>query len=372
LEIPPDRWHTITMDWMTEMPVTEEGFDALLVVVDKLTKYVVLIPCRMTDGSTQVAHLLMERVFTIHGFPRKIVCDRDRRLDCNFFRKWTESLGIHLAMSSAYHPQTDGQTERMNRLVAEVLRHYVMPDLHTWNQHLPAVAWAINNSYHTATRNTPFFLNRGAHPALPGKLQLDTNAPAAAAMVQVLADGVRRTRQLLADAASRMKCAADAKRRPLVFKVGEKVLLRSTNFKFKGEHTRKLMPRFLGPFEVVKVVGNVAYKLALPPHLKVHPVFHVSQLEAYRTDGRYQPPPPEVVIDGIPEYEVAAIKSKRIGRGGKISYLVSWKGYGPEHDTWEPLPNLRNAQDVVAEFEATTRRRSVREGRSVRTSGRRV
>jgi hypothetical protein len=358
------------MDWMTDMPLTDEGHDALMVVVDKLTKYVVLVPCKMTDGSRRVAHLLLERVFTVHGFPRKIVCDRDRRLDCQFFRTWADSLGIQLAMSTAYHPQTDGQTERMNRLVAEVLRHYVLPDLRTWDQHLPAVAWAINNSYHTATRNTPFFLNRAAHPALPGRLHVPRNTPAVEAMVQVLADGVRRTRKLLADVATRMKCASDAKRRPLVFAVGEKVLLRSTNFRFKGDHTRKLMPRFLGPFKVIKAVGNVAYKLELPPHLKVHPVFHVSQLEAYRADGRYQPPPPEVMVDGIPEYEVTAIKDKRVGRGGKVSYLVAWKGYGPEHDTWEPLGHLRNARDAVAKFEATTGRRPSRVGGSVRTQKR--
>jgi hypothetical protein len=343
------------MDWMTDMPLTPDGYDSIMVVVDKLTKYVVLIACRSTDGARDVIHHLMTRVFTVHGFPKKLVCDRDRRLDNKLFRGWASSLGIQVAMSSAYHPQTDGQTERVNRVVGEVLRHYVAPDLTTWHEHLPAVTWAMNNSYHTATRNTPFFLNRGSHPRRPGQLVVDSVVPASNAMVEGLADGVLRTRQLLAAAADRMKAYADGKRRPLVFREGESVLLKSTNFRFKGATTKKLMPRYLGPFKVVKKVGEVAYKLDLPGHMRVHPVFHVSLLEKYRSDGRYQPPPPVMEVDGVPEYEVAAIRDKRTGRGGSCSYLVSWVGYGPEHDTWEPLSHLGNAKEAIAEYEAKVR-----------------
>jgi hypothetical protein len=112
------------------------------------------------------------------------------------------------------------------------------------------------------------------------------------------------------------------------------------------------LPRYLGPFKVVKCVGNVAYKLELPAHLRVHPVFHASLLEKYHSDGRYQPPPLPVEIDGMPEYEVSAIKGKQVDAHNRVKYLVSWSGYGPEHDTWEPLANLANANEVIAEFEA--------------------
>ena len=350
LEVPVDRWHTVSMDFITDLPVVANGMDCILVVVDKLTKLVVLIPCAKSSTAEDVAHMLLERVFCVYGFPRKIVSDRDARFNSMYFKGWAAALGIHLAMSTAYHPETDGQTERFNRVVEDVLRHYVSPGQTDWARHLPCVQWAMNNSVHSATKNTPFFLNAGWHPPRPGGLRLESRVPAVAAFVKGIGDAVLRTRTLLQAARDRMKTQVDSHRRPVVFEEGESVLLSSKNFTFKSGGVRKLMPRFIGPFKIVARVGEVAYRLQLPAEMKVHDVFHVSLLQPYRSDGRYQPPPPVLYVDGEPEYEVAAILEKRIVRG-RVQYLVSWKDYGPEHDTWEPASGLTNASAVVADFE---------------------
>ena len=138
-----------------------------------------------------------------------------------------------------------------------------------------------------------------------------------------------------------------------MYSVGDKVLLNTKYLTIKHSETnRKLLPKWIGPFEVVQVVGPVAYKLKMNPGWRVHPVFHVSLLEPYRTDGRVQPPPPPIEMEGVLEYEVDTILAHRFRgrRHPRASYLIAWKGYGPEHNSWEPERNVVNAPEVVADY----------------------
>ena len=154
-------------------------------------------------------------------------------------------------------------------------------------------------------------------------------------------------------AQQRQKAYADVHRRHVSYKVGERVLLNSRNLELKMPGTTKLFPKFVGPFKIVKIVNDVAYKLELPETMQVHDVFHVSLLKPYSDDPNVAPPPAPIVVDGELEYTVERImrhRDKRYGRTTKREFLVRWLDYGPEHDTWEPESNMSNSTEAIADY----------------------
>ena len=166
-------------------------------------------------------------------------------------------------------------------------------------------------------------------------------------------DGLSRAKSILNGARQRMKSFADQRRRELELEVGDSVLLSTKHLPIKSPGTPKFWPRFIGPFFVKERVGSVAYKLDLPSSLKIHPVFHISLLHPYKSDGRVQPPPAPIEVDGGLEWEVDKVLSHRDRKQGKrvlTSYLVAWKGFGPEHNSFEPEKNLRNCRALVEEY----------------------
>lgn len=351
LEVPGRRWECVTMDWITDLPPTKTGHDSIMVVVDKLSKYVVFIPCTKEIKAKGVVDLLTERVIAYFGHPLKLVSDRDPRLMGHYFQEWCKQRGIRHAPSTAYHPQTDGQTERYNRVLEDYLRHYVDPTLDNWDSLLPAAQFAVNNAWHESVQNTPFFLNFGQHPLWKANVRTESKVPAAHAYTQGIEEAVQRAKQCLQRAQQRQKAYADTKRRDVQFEPGVRVLLNTRNLTFKGLNCKKLLPRWLGPFEVVERIGQQSYRLLLPESMgRVHPVFHVSLLSLWRAEGRAPPPPPVVLGDGEVEYDVERILDDRVSRHGRRptrQFLVRWSGYGPEHDTWEPEENLANCKDTL-------------------------
>ena len=178
-------------------------------------------------------------------------------------------------------------------------------------------------------------------------------------MMARIAHAIKHARRCMAEAQHRQKAYADLHRRDLEFEVGDQVLLATKNLRLQGAG-RALLPRFIGPHKVIKRVGKVAYELQLPASMKIHDLFHVSLLRPYKSDGRYQPPPATLMLDGSEEFYVAQILAHRArgrGKGCKASsaknYLVRWEGYGPEHDTWEPEAGLSNARAKVNEYWAS-------------------
>jgi hypothetical protein len=167
---------------------------------------------------------------------------------------------------------------------------------------------------------------------------------------------VKTAKSALAQARDRQKAYADKKRRELVFKLGDLVLLKTTHLKIKFVGTRKFLPRYIGPFPIRRVVNEVAYALTLPSNMKCHDVFHVGLLKAYNSRGTVQPPSVSFDIASEPEFEVEKIISHRdVGRkASRREYLVKWSGFGPEHNTWEPLRNMTNCDKLVEEYWTTS------------------
>jgi hypothetical protein len=217
------------------------------------------------------------------------------------------------------------------------------------------VEFAINNAYHESIRTTPFMMNYGVHPLTPTSFRMRTSSKVPAAqkftehMQQIIADAKHH----LQAAQQRQKVYADQNRTNTTFKKGDKVLLSTANIKLKAIGTHKLLPKYIGPFEILSEINPVAFKLRLPKSLKIHDIFHASLLAHYKAGGNVKPPPlPEVIEDEI-QYEVEAILDCRDRKRGKCTvreYLVKWMNYGPEHNTWEPEKHITNCDEMLAEF----------------------
>lgn len=363
LPIPGRRWETVTMDLITGLPVTEAGRDAIMVFVDKLSKMVRLVACNKNDGASEVAGYVVEHVFRSHGLPRTLVSDRDPRFTSHLFQEVCRLLHCKQAMSTAFHPETDGQTERTNRVVEEVLRHYVSPRQDDWDKWLFAVEFAINNAYNEATQTTPFFMNYGQHPLTPVDAQRKhSDVPAALQYTVGVQAVVKQAKVLLAGAQDRMRTMANEGRRELVLAPGDKVWLNPKHLALRTPGTRKLMPRFVGPYEVLERVGEAAFRLKLPAKLKIHDVFHASLLKPCKVDGRYGTQAAsgtsdviDVEVDDGYQVEKVLDHSEKPARQDPSrvirSFLVKYVGLGPENNAWVPEKGLqRDYPNVLAAY----------------------
>jgi hypothetical protein len=355
LPIPEQRWESVSMDLITALPKTRAGKDAIVVFVDRLTKMTHFSAITTDIGAQELAEVFLDTVVKHHGVPRTIVSDRDPRFTSKFWQAAMTKMGTALKMSTAFHPQTDGQTERMNRVLEDMLRNYVDPRQDDWDMHLPLAEFAVNNSVNQSTKTTPFYLNYGEHPRTPLDIALrqETN-PAAKSLCERVQENIKVARQHLQQAQQRMMDCANRKRRSVSYQAGDEVMLNTKNIRMKAVGTPKLLPRWVGPFKVSTVISPAAMRLDLPSQWKIHDAFHVSLLKPYERHDRCQPlPAPIRFEEGAPVFEVESILGMRtIKRGRKVckEYLVKWLGFTQEHNTYEPEAHLEGCKDAVADY----------------------
>jgi transposase InsO family protein len=381
IPIPKRRWQVVTMDLITGLPLTRHGHhDAIVVFVDKLSKMVHYAPCTTTVDAAALAKIFLREVVRLHGVPEAIISDRDPRFTSHFWTALWKELGTKLKMSTAYHPQTDGQTENANRTLENMLRAYVTYHQDDWDERLTAAEIAVNNSNHSSTGFTPYYMNNGQHPRLPLTDVVvgdGSNVPAVQSLLRNMSHDILRAEQRLLTAQQSQAHHANKKRRHVTFNAGDQVWLSTTNLNL-GDRARKLTPKYTGPFVIEEVKSPVTYKLTLPPSLsRIHNVFHSSQLKPYyMDDGQYvgrpriSRPPPDI-IGGEEEWEVERIldhRTRRVNRRIVVEYLVKWRGYPDSDNSWEPASNV-HADDLVREYqqrrdvdmsESTALRRSTR------------
>ena len=363
LPIPSHPWQQVSMDLITQLPKSRAGHDAIVVFVDKLTKMVHFAATKTEVTAPQLSQIFWATVVRQHGLPSSILSDRDPRFTGHFWRALWKCLGTQLTMSTAFHPQTDGQTERANRTLEEMLRPYVSFQQQDWDEHLVAAEIAVNGSKHASTGFSPFYLNYGREVLVPMDLAVEearvVRQPDAATRIRQLHRDLEVAKQRLLQAQQRQAKNADEHRREVAFKVGDQVLLSTAHLKMKGagDRTAKFAYKYIGPFKVKRVANKNAYELELPATLQIHPVLNVSRLKAYH-DGREAFPnrpqphtrPPATSADDGKEYEVEAILAKR-GHGARRQYLVRWRGYPSWEATWERAGNLGGARQLVEDFE---------------------
>ncbi len=354
LPVPESRWSSVSTDFIVQLPKSK-GYDAVAVYVDRLTKMAHFVPCKTTATAADCATMFVRDVIRLHGIPKEIISDRGPQFTSHFWKRFQELLGVDLHLSTAYHPESDGQTERVNQVLEQLLRCFVNYQQDDWVDLLPLAEFAYNNSLHSATKMTPFFANYGCHPRFDPAVPEGSTVPAADDLVAHMHSIETLCKDELELARARMKKYADANRTDAPdFEVGDLVWL-SRRFVKTSRPSLKLDYTKLGPFKIIEKVNAVAFKLELPNDWKIHPVFHVSLLEPHHESGipgRHVDPPPPVIVDpGCEEWEVQEVLDSR-RRRNKLQYLVSWVGYGPEENSWISRDALKNAPVLLREFHA--------------------
>lgn len=361
LPIPERPWESISLDFIVELPSSKSDldsrtYDAILVIIDRLTKMALFIPTNGTLDAKGLARLYLLHVFSKHGIPADIVSDRGTLFTSNFITSLAQLLDMKLNFSTAYHPESDGQTERTNQSLEGYLRLYCNYQQDNWPDLLPIAEFAYNNAPHSATQVSPFFANYGYNPHATLSLDVSVRDPNAHDFSKSLSELHDYCREQIAVAQSQYQAPADRHRSPIPtsFEPGAKVWLNTKNIK-TSRPSKKLDHKRLGPFKIIERISSSAFRLELPHAMRfLHPVFHASLLTPHRQNNipnRHQPPPPPVELEGHTEYEVIAIlDSKRVRN--KLRYLVRWAGYenSSESETWEPAENVANSHELVDLF----------------------
>jgi transposase InsO family protein len=357
LSVPHQRWLDLSMDFITKLPISS-GFDAILVVVCRLSKQKVLINCNSDCNAEGLAKLFVRYVWKDHGLPLSIVSDRGTQFISRFWKHLCTRLQIKARLSTAFHPQTDGQTENANGILEQYLRSFANYQQDDWSDWTPMCEFALNQWESATTKMTPFFANKGYHPRFgfePIPEPQDLQSLDAHRFSQKMEDINNYLRAEMLLSQESQETAANRHREPAYsYHVGDMVWLNSKNLKTRRP-AKKLDWKNLGPFQVTRKISAHAFELKLPATMQVHPVFHVSLLRPAATDplpGQHLGPPPPIVVDGFNEWEIDELLDCKIERRGRgkpsLKYLVKWSGYNDP--TWEPERYIAHVKDLLRQF----------------------
>jgi len=341
LELPHALWQSMAMDFITELPLSDDC-DQLWVIIDRFTKMAHFLPLRK-EGKTaaDLAVIFAREVWRFHGTPTDIVSDRDSRFTSEVWKEFLAIRKTQPRMSTAFHPQTDGQTERLNQTIEAYLRAFVSKEQDDWVRLLPMAEFAYNNSTTAGNCMSPFYANYGFHPVAMDPTSTEPLNPASqvyAHWMHTMHDEFKRG---LEEAQERMRQYTDPKRKePPTYQVGDLVMLNGHNIKTRRP-SKKLDHKNHGPFQIEKIVSRLAVRHTLSRKWKIHNVFHFSLLERYRTSEHRAPLDPSKVlreadnIEQSEEYNVDEVMSSvERGRGNnkRILYLVKWLDYPERKD----------------------------------------
>ncbi|MCO5592257.1 hypothetical protein L7F22_046255 [Adiantum nelumboides] len=364
LPILDSPWESISMDFIFGLPKSIHGNTGIWTIVDRFSKQAHFIPVKKTIKAHQMATLFISQVFKYHGLPTSIVSDRDPRMTSNFWKGLFENLGTRLNFSSAYHPQTDGQSEIANLTVLDLLKAYVteVDQRSQWEKYLPLVEYAYNNTVHTSTGKAPFEVIEGRSKS-PLLLKVHGKIFAAAEYNRDLKESFQKIKEAISIAQQKQKAAANKHRRALAFKENDWVLLkfpkarlRQTTGKNPTGHQKyyaKLAKRYYGPFQILKPINEMAYQLKLPNHWLIHNAFHVILLKPYKGE-----PPKEAITKDPPKVEgqeevlqpESVLRHEdKVLRNDKIirRYLIKFKNYPFEDAKWMQGTQLKDSLHLV-------------------------
>jgi len=358
LSTPERPWKEISMDFIVELPKSRE-MTTIMVIVDRLTKMAHFIPLRCLPTASIAADAFITNIFRLHGFPDSIISDRGSQFTSEFWNRMCQLLGITHSLSTANHPQTDGQTERVNGILEQYLRCFINERQNNWVDILPFAEFSYNNTLHQSTKQSPFYSNYGFNPKFNPEIPSSDNPNGAEQRILDINNNIKLLKENLNKAKKTYKKYADKRRlNAPSFEVGQKVwLYKGLNEKNKK---KKLSDQMMGPFTIIKKVSSLAFELDLPKNMRCHPVFHVSLLEPYHENefnGRTLKSRRNTHLtvdsfDRIPE-KILDMKTSK----GITYYLTSWKGSDPFGPSWIREDQLSDKQ-LVQEFQKRMKKKN--------------
>ena len=323
--IPEKPWRHISANFIVKLPLVQ-GYDAILVVYDCLTKMAHFIPTTERTSAVGLARLFRDNVWKLHGLPESIISDRGAQFTAGMMRELNKRLGIRTKLSTAYHLQTDGQTKQVNQELEQYLRMFVDHRQEQWLEWLGTAEFAYNNKKHTVTQISLFEANYGLSPRMGFEGRRGKRFEVVEEFAERMKQVQEEVKAALGKAQEEMRKYADRKRREgIEFRVSDLVLLSTKELKWhmKGRRSEKLTERFVGPYRVKTIISANAVELQLPPTVHIHPIVNVSKLQLYKlqVEGQKATKPAPVIVEGGEEYEVEKILNKRKIRG-KDKFLV--------------------------------------------------
>ena len=345
LPVPHAPWEDLSLDFIVGLP-SYLGHTTILVVVDRFSKGVHLGMLQPNYTAHKVTTLFMEITGKIHGMPKSLVSDRDPLFISRFWQELFKLNGTKLRMSSSYHPQSDGQTEVINRVIEQFLRAFVHTKPATWGKFLMWAEWSYNTSIHSGTGKTPFEITFGKPPpSIPQYLQGSSTIDAVDDFMGNRELMLNSLRKKLLKAQETMKNFADTHRRDANFQVGDWVMVKlrpHRQITAKDAPYSKLAKRFFGPFQIIAQIGKVAFKLKLPDESRIHPVFHCSILKPFHGDAN-NIRVPDIPAVRIQDPQPLVIFNTRWTEGDapRLEALVQWEGLTPDDSTWEDWEQLK-------------------------------
>ncbi|KAI3751318.1 hypothetical protein L2E82_22385 [Cichorium intybus] len=338
------KWEQVPKDFVTKLPRTSKGHDTIWVIVDRLTKSAHFLRIREDYKTERLAQIYIDRILALHGVPLSIISDRDSRFTSRFWQILQKALGTQLNLSTTYHPQTYGQTERTIQTLEEMFRACAIDFKGNWDTHLLLIEFLYNNSYHTSIQCAPYEALYGRKCRSPlCWVEIGDRQLTMVDLIQETTDKIAISRDKLKIARDRQKSYVDNRRKPLEFQVGDKVLLKVSPWKglVRFRKKGKLSPRYVGPFEIIERIGPVAYKLQLPQELSaIHDTFHVSNLKKCLVDESLVVPLEDIQINEKLNFveepvEILDREVKQLKRSKIPVVKVRWNSkHGPKF-TWE-------------------------------------
>ncbi|GAA5882917.1 hypothetical protein JCM3774_000947 [Rhodotorula dairenensis] len=354
LPVPPRPFSDIALDFVGPLPKSG-GMDLMLTITDRLTGYTRVVGCRVADGAREIAERVFEGWFTLFGLPERMVSDRDKLFTSRFWEALHKKLGVKLARSTSFHPETDGRSERTNKTIVQVLRNYVSRQQTDWSRFLPLAEFAVNSAVNDSTGRTPFEVVLGYTPSIFPSDLAPTTVAAVEDLTEERKDKIEEIRNALVAAKVRQTSSANKSRaNEPNLQVGDSVMVdsRDRRARYKSRHgdgrAAKLFARWDGPYKILEARPETStYRLALPPDDRAHPLFHASKLKPYPPNdaenfpARREPRPEPIDVDGEEEYFIKKIVDEK-GRGPRRKFLVKWRGYPDDESTWEPLQAVKD------------------------------
>jgi len=340
------------VDFIMKLPVVARK-DTILVVCNRLSKMTYFVATTEGTSVEGLARLFRDNIWKLHRLLESVVSDRGPQFAAELTKELNRMLGIETKLSTAFHPQTDGQMERINQELEQYLRFFVDHRQKNWLEWLVLAEFAVNNKVHMATKVSSFMANYGRELRIEDDIRKKGKVEKAMEFVERIKKVHEEAGAALKKVQEDMKRQADRRRKKTEdWKKGDKVLLSTKDLVFKEKPVRKLVDRYVGLYTIKEVVFTNAVKLQLPTLMRIHPVVNVSRIVQYKkqVEGQKKEKGKLIEIEEVKEWEIEKILNKRKIRGVD-KYLVRWKGFTAEHDTWKRKEDLENTREVLEEFE---------------------